>query len=111
MVCREAAYCMGGLPCWGLEPGARWPPCPGLHILVSVFMTKSTKTGISKKKRGRPTLYEGSQGKGAPQIGLRLPPNELAAIDAWIKKHPDSLSRPMAIRRLVEIGLKTRRDR
>ena len=70
-------------------------------------MVKSTITGSSKKKRGRPTLYEGSQGKGAPQIGLRLPPLELDAVDAWIK---DQLkprpSRPEAIRRLVEIGLK-----
>ena len=71
-------------------------------------MAKSTKTGSSKKKRGRPALYEGSEGKGAPQIGLRLPPVELAAIDAWIKKQPDTLSRPIAIRRLVEIGLKAK---
>jgi hypothetical protein len=71
-------------------------------------MAKSTKTGSSKKKRGRPALYEGSEGKGAPQIGLRLPPGELAAIDAWIKKQPESLSRQIAIRRLVEIGLKVK---
>ena len=49
-------------------------------------MAKSTITGSSKKKRGRPALYEGSEGKGAPQIGLRLPPSELAAIDA-LERH------------------------
>jgi len=71
-------------------------------------MAKSTITGSSKKKRGRPALY-GSGGKGAPQIGLRLPPADLAAVDAWIKgqKEPD-LSRPEAIRRLVELGLKSK---
>jgi hypothetical protein len=70
-------------------------------------MAKSTIIGSSKKKRGRPALYEGSNGKGAPQIGLRLPPDDLAAVDAWIakRKEPD-LSRPEAIRRLVELGLK-----
>ena len=69
-------------------------------------MAKSTIIGSSKKKRGRPALYEGSNGKGAPQIGLRLPPDDLAAVDAWIakRKEPD-LSRPEAIRRLVELGL------
>jgi hypothetical protein len=72
-------------------------------------MAKSIITGSSKKKRGRPALYEGSNGKGAPQIGLRLPPNDLAAVDAWIakRKEPD-LSRPEAIRRLVEMGLRVK---
>jgi hypothetical protein len=69
-------------------------------------MGKSTITGSSKKKRGRPALYEGSEGKGAPQIGLRLPPPELAAVDFWIAKQPKPKpSRPVAIRRLVELGL------
>ena len=69
-------------------------------------MSKSTITGSSKKRRGRPTLYEGSEGKGAPQIGLRLPPPELAAVDGWIAKQPKPKpSRPVAIRKLVELGL------
>jgi hypothetical protein len=72
-------------------------------------MAKSTITGSSKKKRGRPALYEGSEGKGAPQIGLRLPPSELASVDAWIKEQPKPKpSRPVAIRRLVELGLKVK---
>jgi hypothetical protein len=71
-------------------------------------MIKSIVTGSSKKKRGRPALYEGSEGKGAPQIGLRLPPPELATVDAWIVKQPKPKpSRPVAIRRLVEMGLKS----
>jgi hypothetical protein len=51
-------------------------------------------------------LYEGGKGKGAPQIGLRLPPSELASVDAWIREQPKPRpSRPVAIRRLVELGL------
>lgn len=49
------------------------------------------------------------ESKGAPQIGLRLPPTELASVDAWIKEQPKPKpkpSRPAAIRRLVELGLK-----
>jgi hypothetical protein len=70
-------------------------------------MAKSTILIAVKRKRGRPALYEGSNGKGAPQIGLRLPPDDLAAVDAWIakQKEPD-LSRPEAIRRMVDLGLK-----
>lgn len=39
-------------------------------------------------------------------IGVRLLDDPLAAIDGWIEKQGDpDLSRPEAIRRLVEIGL------
>jgi hypothetical protein len=35
---------------------------------------------------------------------------QLAALDAWIEKqHEEGLSRPEAIRRLVEIGLKAKK--
>jgi hypothetical protein len=73
-------------------------------------MAKSTITGSSKKKRGRPALYEDSDGKGAQQIGLRMPPPDLAAVDAWINtQHKPKPSRPEAIRRLVKLGLKVRK--
>jgi hypothetical protein len=41
---------------------------------------------------------------------LRVLPDQMAGIDGWIakQKEPD-LSRPEAIRRLVEIGLKAKR--
>jgi len=53
-----------------------------------------------KKKRGpAPT------GKGQ-MIGVRLQPLSLAELDAWIIAQPDPrLSRPEAIRRLVEKAL------
>jgi hypothetical protein len=34
-----------------------------------------------------------------------VPPVGVAELDAWIKKHAPTLSRPEAIRRLVELGL------
>jgi hypothetical protein len=42
---------------------------------------------------------------GTP-IMVRVQPAELASLDAWIKHQPDALSRPEAVRRLMEIGLK-----
>jgi hypothetical protein len=57
-----------------------------------------------KKRRGRPV----TTGKGT-LIGVRILDDPLAALDAWIarQKEPD-LSRPEAIRRLVELGLKAK---
>ena len=39
-------------------------------------------------------------------VGVRLQPDQLAALDAWIAHQPDKLSRPEAIRQLAEKGLK-----
>jgi len=53
-----------------------------------------------KKKRGPPAT-----GKGA-LIGVRLQPDGLSELDAWIANQRDPKpSRPEAIRRLVEKGL------
>ena len=54
---------------------------------------------ISRKKRGPPPT-----GKGEP-ILVRIQPNGLRAIDAWIAQQADNPSRPEAIRRLVERAL------
>jgi hypothetical protein len=41
---------------------------------------------------------------------VRVPPIELSHIDVWIKAQPKPRpSRPEAIRRLVEIGLKVKK--
>jgi len=53
------------------------------------------------KKRGRPK----TTGKGQ-LIGVRLLPEPLAALDAWIAKQREPVTRPEAIRRLIELGLK-----
>jgi hypothetical protein len=66
-------------------------------------MDKSIRA-ITKKRRGRPV----TTGKGT-LIGVRLLDDPLATLDTWIarQKEPD-LSRPEAIRRLVELGLKVK---
>ena len=43
-----------------------------------------------------------------PQIGVRVEPEFLKAIDEWRRKQEDVPTRPEAIRRLVELGLRTR---
>lgn len=58
------------------------------------------QTVITQKKRGpAPT------GKGT-LIGVRMQPDDLSAIDKWISEQDAAPTRPEAIRRLVEIGLK-----
>jgi hypothetical protein len=52
------------------------------------------------KKRGRPATGTGKS------INVRLQPAQLAALDAWIAgQGGDSLTRPEAVRMLVEIAL------
>ena len=62
-------------------------------------MAKSIRD-IPKKQRGRPST--GGRREG---VMVRLEPAQFEALDGWIKKH-DVESRPEAIRRLVELGLK-----
>lgn len=63
-------------------------------------MAKSIRV-ITKTKRGRPV----TTGKGT-LIGVRLLDEPLATLDTWIaRQHEPELSRPEAIRRLVDIGL------
>jgi hypothetical protein len=54
---------------------------------------------ISRKKRGPPPT-----GKGAP-ILVRVQPALLSKLDEWISNSDSSLTRPEAIRRLIEIAL------
>jgi hypothetical protein len=56
------------------------------------------------KKRGPPAT-----GKGEP-ILVRLQPAQLAALDAWMGRQDAQLSRPEAIRRLVEQALAASRS-
>jgi hypothetical protein len=54
----------------------------------------------TRKSRGRPPT-------GAESVHLRILPEQSAAIAAWIAKQKEpEISRPEAIRRLVELGLK-----
>jgi hypothetical protein len=57
---------------------------------------------LRKSKRiGRPPV-------GAIPVLVRIPPADMQPIDNWILEQPKFLSRPSAIRRLVEIGLKAK---
>jgi hypothetical protein len=61
------------------------------------------QTVIAKKRRGpAPT------GKGV-QVVVRMQPDPLSTLDKWAAKQADKPSRPEAIRRLVELGLKLKK--
>jgi len=62
-------------------------------------MTRSISANT--KRRGRPV----TTGKGT-LIGVRLLDDPLTKLDEWIARQKEEMSRPEAIRRLVEIGLK-----
>jgi hypothetical protein len=66
-------------------------------------MGKSIK-GTTKKRRGRPV----TTGKGV-QIGMRWQGPVLTMIDDWVAVQPKAYTRPEAIRRLVELGLKAKK--
>jgi hypothetical protein len=58
---------------------------------------------LSQKKRGPPATGKGTL------IGVRLQPIDLAALDAWIDVQDEpKLSRPEAIRRLLDASLRKR---
>jgi len=68
-------------------------------------MATSKISGTKKRGPGRPKI-------GAIQVQVRVPPSEMAAIDDWIKAQvKPKPSRPQAIRRLVELGLKSKPPR
>ncbi|MEP7240577.1 MAG: hypothetical protein ABI697_06805 [Devosia sp.] len=50
------------------------------------------------KKVGRPRV-------DATPLTVRMPPDQLARLDKWVKAQPDKPSRPEAVRRLVDRSL------
>ena len=64
---------------------------------------KQSKSQLKGRPRGRPRLrYKGLA------IMTRLPPNELKALDRWIKADGGLLSRQQAIRRILSVALAKR---
>ena len=61
-------------------------------------MKKSNISDIGKKRIGRPPV-------NAVAVLVRIPPAEVEPIDAWMAKQKEPMTRPEAIRRLVELGL------
>src|SRR5260370_12022471 len=78
-----------------VRAGAEVSASPSACFCVNtVFMKRQTV--ITKKRRGpAPT------GKGT-LVGVRLQPDLLSAIDAWITKQNAPLTRPEAIRALLD---------
>jgi hypothetical protein len=64
-------------------------------------MKKSNVSDIGKKRIGRPPV-------NAVAVLVRIPPAEIEPIDRWMAKQKEPMTRPEAIRRLVEIGLKAK---
>jgi hypothetical protein len=54
---------------------------------------------VKRKKRGRPATGVD------PLVGVRMPPEERKAVEAWIAEQTDELSLSKAIRRLIQVGL------
>ena len=80
------------------------PGTQSAYIVISECMTKPIRYSTkSKPKMGRPK----TTGPGEPQV-VRMHDQQLEAIDDWIEAQGEKISRPEAIRRLVEIGLKAK---
>lgn len=62
------------------------------------------QTVITQKKRGPPATGKGTL------IGVRLQPDDLAALDDWIAKQPEPMSRPEALRAMMARMLKVKRS-
>ena len=61
---------------------------------------------VKQKSRGRP------KGAAHPRfVGLRLPTEQMTAVDAWRATSPEPISRSEAIRRLIEAGLLVEADK
>jgi len=60
------------------------------------------KKMIPKKKPGRPATGRGEQ------VQVRIKPDLMKRLDAWRDRDTECLSKPEAIRQLMEIGLKAK---
>ena len=83
-------------------------------MTILSFLNPSGGLEMAKAKKGkqskgnkvvRPrTIGKGPVGKGT-LIGVRVQPSLLARIDEWAERQDGELSRPDAMRRLIERGL------
>lgn len=82
-----------------VRAGRKFALPSGLHFCYQILMAESTITDNRKRKPGRPPV-------GSTLVGVRLPPAELAELDAWIAKQPEPMSRPEALRAMMAMVLK-----
>ena len=95
MVFFRLAWAMEGILRLELEPGRKTEPFPSACFCDNT-VTMKRQTVITKKRRGpAPT------GKGT-LIGVRLQPPHLVALDAWIADQDTPVTRPEAIRAMME---------
>jgi hypothetical protein len=78
----------------GLEPGRKLQLPLGLLLCYHKGMIKSSSDNTTPR-------WKRSAVKGT-LIGVRLQPSQLKALDAWIDKQDSSLTRPEAIRAMME---------
>ncbi|MEY9227724.1 cytochrome c553 [Bradyrhizobium japonicum] len=71
-----------------------------IHDIKKSRVKGQKRPKIGGPKMGRPR----TTGTGTPTL-VRLHDQQLAAIDAWIAAQDGEISRPEAIRRLIELGL------
>ena len=80
----------------------------GSLFCYQLVMAKSTVSDNRKKRIGRPPV-------GATLVVVRLPPLDLAALDRWIARQPEPMTRPEALRAMMatvlEIGLASGRKK
>jgi hypothetical protein len=69
----------------------------------STFYMKSSIKNVVRKRPGRPATGQD------PVTAIRLSKEMRAAVDTWAAKQADEPGRSEAIRRLVELGLKTKK--
>ena len=86
-----------------VRAGAEARSLPSARLFDNLyFMAKSTLKDNRKIKRGRPATGT------APMVGVRMPKELQAEILAWAKTQPEPPKLATAVRRLVELGLRTR---
>jgi hypothetical protein len=87
-----------------VQPGRKFTLALGLLLGYPVLMAESAiKDTPKKRSRGRP-----STGGRRDGVMVRLETAQFKALDAWSSKQKPKPSRPEAIRRLVERGLKAK---
>jgi hypothetical protein len=86
-----------------LEPGRKLELPLGLLLRYREFMAKSIRD-IAKRRAGRPKTTGPGTG-----IMVKMHHPHLGELDAWIAKQKPKPSRPEAIRRLVELGLRVKK--
>jgi hypothetical protein len=87
----------------GLEPGRKRNLPLGLLLCYHSAMSKSSYDNITKPVRKRSAVT-------GTLVGVRLQADQIKAIDAWASKQSPPVTRPEAIRGIIELGLKAKKS-